>query len=155
MTSKFKFCEQTNRTIICTCGKEASFNEFKSIQKDLPQWEINSNCIPITKESISLVRCPECKAAEKNRLWHSENMIDRIQGGYYNDYPEKFKPDVCKKFLTSTYLSHHNFSEESQSAIFAKAWDEAHSSGFLEVYYKLQELTELIEKVMKYEKITK
>lgn len=124
-----------NYTIVCKCGEKIIVEKFEDAQKQ--GWRIDSNCFPINEKSISKVFCPKCVEKENERLFNSEDIYERIRGGYYTKFPERFRNDALE------YVGLSN--NPKADKIYSKAYDRGHSSGCHEVLNELQDLAELFD----------
>ncbi len=120
-------------TFTCDCGKSITVDKLISATKD-HNWRANSNSYPITEKSIRDIACPDCVAKEKEKLMSSEDIHDRIRGGYYHKHPDMFRGDALK------YVGLEGHKKVNQ--IWSMAWErgESHEG----VLYELEQLIDLL-----------
>lgn len=137
--------QKVTYTLKCKCGKTIETENIDILYKSCTgrkndkgeyTWHIYSNCYPVTAESVIDVRCPECEEKHINKLFNSDYIIEKINGGYYVEYPNKFMADA---------LSYAGIKDNPKaSKVYSKAWDDGHSSGHMEVLNILLDLAEFI-----------
>jgi hypothetical protein len=128
-------------TIYCNydgCNNSITATSIAHISKEFPDWYIQSNQYPHTQDSIKNLWCPDCYKKHKEKQCQSEDIKERIFGGYYNkkENYSKFKPDLLKDLGIENH--------KKANKLFTIAWSKYHSSGWYDVYCFAKELTELI-----------
>ena len=105
--------------------------------RNLPNWFIDCHSFPVKKESIKEILCPKCTEIRRKKMYESKNMHDKINAGYYKDFPEKFATDA----IEFVGLTGHPKADKAYSY----AYDRGHSSGHGETLSYLEELVDLIK----------
>jgi len=138
--------KQIQSTIQCdTCKRSVETavtrpGEVENFLKDLENegWVFNPKMYLMLLEEIKEIYCPMCEEARKAKLRESEDIYDRITGGYYADNKyDEFKRDALKHFG----LSGHPKADKA----FSFAWEHGHASGWNDVLYWFGEIAEFME----------
>ena len=132
--------ENKTFSISCKCGNSVIVNTIKDAVSQ--GWKLISNSYPITKDNVKEIRCPHCEKKEQERMFTSNNIRERIQAGYYNTYPHRFKNDA----LNYIGILHH----PKANVIFNKAYSSGHSSGHYEILNYLVDLDEFLTELNYY-----
>lgn len=99
-------------------------------------WEFNQIGHPArTPKDVKNLLCTKCKDAKNKELRESSNLREMLQGGKVIDAVEF-------KRLAISYVGLQNHPKADK--VFAKAWDEGHSSGYMEVLNYLEDLADLV-----------
>jgi len=129
-------------TLTCdTCGFIINSNpgtKFSDFIKDISNkgWYFETNYLPYDPDKIKKVTCPKCEEKHKAELCKSEDIRDRIIGGYYEN-DRQFKTDA----LAFVGLTNHPKAEKA----FEIAWEHGHAEGYGNVLCWLEELADLLE----------
>ena len=86
-------------TVFCNyegCNASAKITSIAKINDELFHWYIQTTGYPYTEKSIKELWCPDCLNKHKEKQCESEDIKERIRGGYYNNNSQNFKLDVLK-----------------------------------------------------------
>jgi len=88
-------------------------------------------------DSLSNILCPKCSKLDHDLKYTSEDIHDRISAGYYDDFPEKFEPDVLIDLDINDHPNRHK--------LYLIAWEMGHGSGYSEMYNIAHKLSILLK----------
>jgi hypothetical protein len=120
------------------CKKKTITVDSKNLEKDTytAGWKLESNVYPTSVATIKKVLCPDCVKKEKDRLYNSDSITDRLQTDYYSKNPGLFERDV----LVHLGLENH----PRRLKLMKVANDKGHSGGYSEIFNEALSLAEIL-----------
>jgi hypothetical protein len=95
--------------------------------------------VPYEPDKIKKVTCPKCEEKRKAELCKSEDIRDRIAGGYYGNNDDKYAQFVDDA-IDYVGLTNH----PKRNKIFGFAWEHGHADGYESGLCWLEELADLV-----------
>ena len=119
----------------CKCGESIEIKKIDNLEE--AKWTFSSNTFPPDENSTKNIRCPSCSGKESERLFNSQDIKERIRGGFYKAHPNLWKKDSLEFIGMDP-------AHPKADQLCAMAWERSHSSGYHEVLMEMENLYELL-----------